>query len=413
MHIRVGTLVFVLCACLAGQAGPQVMRNVAVTVKGEGEEPTIHVRNEYSSPATAWILQCETPQGGSRYYWNDQELSFKSASIAPGQEITFKFPQIVAPMRQQAANNGTCSDFHAIAAVFSDGTVSGDLAWINAVVADRRQAYQDIGKATGMLSTAISKGNETAAVIQELTDWQKSEAPAGMNVRPSSTRGPSWGSQSRGTALPKMRFSRSPVPGVALWLVSSESMKLPDAIKALSDWRDRLAKLAPVAETGTGTPSPSPDRTFTTGPFTPPSEPDLLGKAAPEFTLPDVDGREITLASLRGKPILLDFWATWCEPCRAATPHIQALHDQYKDKSLMVLGIDTNEPAETARKYFVEQKYTFANLLGSGSDVIRNYGANGIPLVILIDKDGVVRYVHRGWGTGMDLTPEVKKLIEH
>jgi hypothetical protein len=78
----------------------------------------------------------------------------------------------------------------------------------------------------------------------------------------------------------------------------------------------------------------------------------------------------------------------------------------------MVLGIDTNEPAETARKYFVDQKYTFANLLGSGSDVIKNYGANSIPLVILIDKDGVVRYVHRGWGTGMDLTPEVKKLIE-
>jgi hypothetical protein len=77
----------------------------------------------------------------------------------------------------------------------------------------------------------------------------------------------------------------------------------------------------------------------------------------------------------------------------------------------MVLGIDTNESSETARKYFVDQKYTFANLLGSGNDVIKNYGANGIPLVVLIDMDGVVRYVHRGWGTGMDLTPEVKKLI--
>ena len=57
-------------------------------------------------------------------------------------------------------------------------------------------------------------------------------------------------------------------------------------------------------------------------------------------------------------------------------------------------------------------KLHFANLLGSGSDVIGNYGANGIPLVILIDKDGVVRYAHRGWSTGMDLTSEVKKLIE-
>jgi peroxiredoxin len=93
-------------------------------------------------------------------------------------------------------------------------------------------------------------------------------------------------------------------------------------------------------------------------------------------------------------------------------PHIQAVHDQFKEKGLMVIGIDTNEPAEKARKYFEEQKYSFSNLLGSGSDVIKNYGANSIPRVVLIDKDGVVRYVHSGWGPGQDITPEVKKLIE-
>jgi len=313
-------------------------------------------------------------------------------------------------MRQQMANTGTCTDFHEIAAVFSDGTVSGDLAWINGVVADRRQAYQDIAKATGILNTAISKDTDTAAVIQQVTDWQKSETPSGMSARPSPTHGPSWGSQSRGADPPKMRLFRSPVPGAALWLVDTKGMKLPDAVNALADWRVRLAKLAGVTETGT--PSTAPNRVFPTGSFTPPSEPELLGKSAPAFTLKDVDGREITLASLRGKPVLLDFWATWCEPCRQATPHIQSLHDQFKAKGLMVVGIDTNEPAEKASKYFVDGKYTFANLLGSGSDVIRNYGANGIPLVVLIDKDGVVRYVHRGWGSRMDLTPEVKKLIE-
>jgi peroxiredoxin len=200
------------------------------------------------------------------------------------------------------------------------------------------------------------------------------------------------------------------VPGVALWLVETQAMKLPDAVKALASWRDRLARLAPVTESGA--PSAAPARTLTPGPFTPPSEPELLGKPAPDFTLKDVDGRDMTLASLRGKAVLLDFWATWCEPCRQATPHIQALHGQFKDKGLTVVGIDTNEPAETARKYFAEEKYTFANLLGSGNDVIKNYGANGIPLVVLIGRDGIVRYVHRGWGSGMDLAPEVKKLIE-
>jgi hypothetical protein len=158
MPIRSGALVFVLCACLAGQPGPRVVRNLAVTVTGEGEEQTIHIRSEYSSPATAWILQCETPQGGSRYYWSDQELSLQTAPIAPGQEIAFKFPQAPPLMRQQMANNGTCADFHSIAAVFNDGTVSGDLEWINGVIADRRQAYQDIAKATEILKTQLPRG---------------------------------------------------------------------------------------------------------------------------------------------------------------------------------------------------------------------------------------------------------------
>jgi hypothetical protein len=74
--------------------------------------------------------------------------------------------------------------------------------------------------------------------------------------------------------------------------------------------------------------------------------------------------------------------------------------------------VDTNEAAEKARKYFEDNKYSFASLLGSGNDVIGKYNADSIPRLVLIDKDGVVRYTHTGWGTGMDLTLEVKKLVE-
>jgi len=208
-----------------------------------------------------------------------------------------------------------------------------------------------------------------------------------------------------------MRSFRNPVPQAALWLLGpTKAMQLPEAVSALAEWRDRLSKLATVADSSASTPAST--RSFPTGSFTPPSEPDLLGKTAPAFTLKDVDGRELTLASLRGKTVLLDFWATWCEPCRAATPHIQSLHDRFKDKGLTVLAIDTSEPAATALAYFADHKFTFANLLGSGTSAIKDYGADGIPLVVLIDKDGVVRYSHRGWGTGTALTPEVRKLIE-
>lgn len=409
MYTRWG-LLLMFSACLSAQPPAGANRNLAVTLSGKDADLTIHIRNEYSSPATAWILQCETPQGGLRYYWNDQELSFESKPIASGGDIEFKFPLMPAMMKQRLAENGSCEDFHLIAAAFADGTVTGNLAWIDAIVEDRRQTFHDVAKVTGMLNGAISKETDTPALIQQLKDLGKTATPAGMPARPLSIAGPTWGNRSQGTAPPPMRPFRSPVPGAALWLVEKQAMKLPDAVKALNEWSDRLAQLSPVTETGT--PSSAENRRLNTEPFTPPSEPELVGKPAPEFTLSDVDNREVTLASLRGQAVLLDFWATWCEPCREASPHIQALHDRFKDKNLVVLGIDTNEPAEKPRKYFADEKYTFRNLLGSGNDVVKNYGANSIPLVVLIDKDGIVRYVHRGWSSNLDLTPEVKKLIE-
>ena len=409
MHTRCVTVLLLFSACVAGQPGP-VANNLKVTLTEEGDNQTFHVRNEYSSPATAWILLCETAQGGSRYYWKDEDLSLRTTPIAPAQEIEFKFPSMPPQMTRQMADAGTCSDFHAVAAIFADGTVSGDLRWINAIVSEHRQAFQQIAKASAILNDAISDGADTAAVVQQLTDWGNSDNPSGRGARPTPTHGPAWGFQSRGSAPPMMRTFRSPVPGAALWLLSTQQMKLPDALKALSEWSDRLARLAGVSDKEG--PSAAPTRMLSMGSFTPPSEPDFVGKPAPAFVVRDVDGHPVTLSGLHGKPVLLDFWATWCEPCRESMPYVQSLYDRFKDKGLVVLGIDTNESAEKARDYFAAQKFSFANLLGTGSDIVRNYGANAIPRLLLIDKDGIVRYVHRGWGPNIDLTPEVQKLVE-
>jgi peroxiredoxin len=402
-------LLLFFCACLSGQPAAPVKRDLSLTRASDAGTVTIHLRNEYSSPATAWIVQCETPQGGSRYHWNDQDLSLQTAPIEPGKETEFEIrprpPEMVTRI-----GGGSCEDFHLIDAVFADGTVSGDLRWINAIVADRRQAYHDIGKAIEMLSAAISDKTDASSVSKQLTNGQKSEGPGGMAVRPSPAYGPTSGWMSRGTAPPPRPLYRNPVPNAVLWLIEDQKKSLPEGVKALSDWRDRLAKLPGVSETRE--PTAPVSRSFPTGQFSPPTEPELVGKPAPEFALKDVNGREITLASLRGKPVLLDFWATWCEPCREEMPQIQALYDQFKDKGLIVVGIDTDEPAETARKYFEDQHYSFANLLGSGSDVVKKYGAEMIPMVMLIDKDGAARYVHHGWGSGMDLSAEVKRLVE-
>jgi peroxiredoxin len=409
MRLRCCGLLLLFCACLFGQPAAGVQRELSLTRSSDAGTVTIHLRNEYSSPATGWIVQCETPPGGSRYHWTDQDLSFQTSPIEPGKETEF----VIAPRPpEMVARTGgdSCEDFHVIVAVFADGTVSGDLRWVNAMVADRRQAYHDIAKATDILSAAISDETDTPAVSKQLADWQKGDGPGGRAGRPSPTYGGGSGWRSGGTAPPPMRPFRSPVASATLWLIEDQKKSLPEVVKALNDWRDRLAKLSGVDETGTAA-APG-NRMFTNGPFLPPSEPELVGKPAPEFTLKDVEGREITLASLRGKPVLLDFWATWCEPCREEMPQIQALYDQFKDKGLMVVGIDTDEPAEKAKKYFEDQHYSFVNLLGSGNDVVKKYGAEGIPRVILIDKDGVMRYVHRGFGPGMDISPEVKKLVE-
>ena len=77
----------------------------------------------------------------------------------------------------------------------------------------------------------------------------------------------------------------------------------------------------------------------------------MLQQEAPAFALKDLDGKEVRLMSLRGKTVLIDFWASWCRPCVEALPHIQKLHEEFKEKGLVVLGINA-EPAEVARSSY-------------------------------------------------------------
>jgi thiol-disulfide isomerase/thioredoxin len=114
----------------------------------------------------------------------------------------------------------------------------------------------------------------------------------------------------------------------------------------------------------------------------------LTGKAAPEFSLHDLNGSTIDLAALRGKPVLLDFWATWCGYCREALPSIEMLHRGLKDK-LAVYGIDNEEP-EVAREYLQKYGYTLSSLVDPKDEAVNLYHINGWPTTVLIDRDGKV-----------------------
>ena len=136
----------------------------------------------------------------------------------------------------------------------------------------------------------------------------------------------------------------------------------------------------------------------------------MVGQAAPDITLKDVDGHQFFLKDLRGKTVFVNFWATWCEPCRKEMPQIQALQEKFKDQGLVVVGLNYSESAETAKNYFSQEKYTLRNLLDPTSETFNRYGAGGIPKVVLIDKDGIVRYVQQGYSSRQDFAAEITKL---
>jgi TonB family protein len=116
---------------------------------------------------------------------------------------------------------------------------------------------------------------------------------------------------------------------------------------------------------------------------------ELTGHEATDFTLKDLDGREVNLQKLRGKVVVLDFWATWCVPCLVELPHIEKLHNELKDRGVVFLGINDEEP-ETARDFMKGKGYTFASLIDTNKEVGGKYAIEVIPQTIVIDKTGKV-----------------------
>lgn len=119
----------------------------------------------------------------------------------------------------------------------------------------------------------------------------------------------------------------------------------------------------------------------------------LLNKPAPDFDLEMLDGKRVRLSDFRGKPVLLNFWASWCGPCRRELPLITKLHRELEGKGLVVLGLN-DELKSTARKFANENGLSFPTLYDAGAKVSRSYRVKAIPSAFLIDAEGkVVRFV--------------------
>jgi len=124
----------------------------------------------------------------------------------------------------------------------------------------------------------------------------------------------------------------------------------------------------------------------------------MIGMEAPDFTLPDPSGKPVHLRDLRGKVVMVDFWATWCGPCRALMPHIQKIHEQLAAKGLMILGLDVGEDAATVATFAKEQSYTFRLLLDAEPQVTSRYFVTALPTTFVIDRAGRIAFREAGFG---------------
>ncbi len=124
--------------------------------------------------------------------------------------------------------------------------------------------------------------------------------------------------------------------------------------------------------------------------------------AAPDFTLRTMSGPNVRLAEQRGRVVMVNFWATWCGPCRQEMPQLDRLYQKYKSSGFVLLGVnvddDTRKAAEVAGKLGV----SFPVLLDTDKAVSKLYELSTMPSTVIIDRDGMVRYVHRGYLTGYE-----------
>ncbi len=112
---------------------------------------------------------------------------------------------------------------------------------------------------------------------------------------------------------------------------------------------------------------------------------------APDFSLKSIDGQEITLSQLRGKVVLLDFWATWCGPCKESIPHLIQLYKNYRESGFELVGMSIDKSDGDAVRRFVKSMDIPYPVVTAPEDVVRNYRVTGIPVTFLIDKEGKIR----------------------
>jgi peroxiredoxin len=121
---------------------------------------------------------------------------------------------------------------------------------------------------------------------------------------------------------------------------------------------------------------------------------------APDFALKSLDGTNLRLNEYRGQVVLINFWATWCGPCRQEMPLLEQIDKRYRDAGFTVLGVNVEGKAGPAQELASKAGVTFPVLVDADQKVSELYQLESMPSSVVVDRDGVVRYVHRGYKPG-------------
>lgn len=138
------------------------------------------------------------------------------------------------------------------------------------------------------------------------------------------------------------------------------------------------------------------------------------GSTAPDFTLRTLDGPNMRLQEQRGKVVLVNFWATWCGPCRKEMPHLNRIADKYRASGLVMLGVNVDDDVRNAADVAAKLGVKFPVLLDTDKKVSKLYDLATMPSTLVIDRNGRVRFLHRGYQDGYEeaYDKQVRELLK-
>lgn len=139
--------------------------------------------------------------------------------------------------------------------------------------------------------------------------------------------------------------------------------------------------------------------------------PARIGVEADDFVLADIEGHPVRLSDYRGQVVLVNGWATWCPPCRAEMPTLQAFYNTHHDEGFTLLAINAGESQPTVSGFVSQMGFSFPILLDPGERVLAGLGTNGLPTSYVIGRDGKVKYIHAGGITANVLEARVSPLL--